>query len=878
MILGDRGKLYASLEVTADTSGLSQKDLQNTENFLSAYEEYLIRALEYQKNRPTSLTYKLVPSKGETEQEDACWVVLKRKKGMNDATFQKVKNDFFNAEHVLDGKSRRGDTRQQEIRILDIDPDQELLKLQKKPQHDVLTLPPQVYVIDKQVNAIRGLINNPNIAYLPILRLLQPREDDVQVLGKICPYGAEDIEWEILDSEEFSQNDAYGTRLQKEFVKNALSTQDFCILNGPPGSGKTEAICELILQAAKRGEKILLCASTHTAVDNVLAKLKGRDDITAVRISSRESKVDERLTDYHINHRRDTERKRIIQYLEAEYPEDLSDAQNYFLSAVKSDSDIATDIILKSANLVCGTTVGILYHPAIRQMHERIEPLYDLLIIDEASRATFQEWLVPALFAKRWVIVGDPLQLPPFVDTRQLAANIRHRIEAILQESADSLDYERMSRICTDTAFCMRFKGSVLIVAEDPGIRDLYKRQASSIGARTFNIDEIGRLPDEEEYGIILCSKRNLDAYLDRILLQIIHASGENLDESIHSSAKENFERHTKKDYSFENNLEMALAWRTERIFQLRHFDETDGGPYNTRKRYLREREKLLPHPDHVTFDKIRKSLDELGSIPLPSVIELFIEGYPGEISGGKNCLTAGLTKHDLEQRYHILEYQHRSHDEIIKYPREMIYRNKGRDCLKSTGEISKRRDQELRITKYRNRAVWVTYTEEQTPQEKTHYINANEVDHIIDHLKDIISELSRIPPPAHCESWNIAVITFYLNQRDLLIRRVKDELDVSGHSIFSLKGGRITLTVSTVDGFQGHEADVVFLSVVNTDKIGFLDSLNRLNVALTRARHQMAIFGRRSYFAGQNESPILRELAKKKNPYYMKYQSGGTS
>jgi senataxin len=50
-----------------------------------------------------------------------------------------------------------------------------------------------------------------------------------------------------------------------------------------------------------------------------------------------------------------------------------------------------------------------------------------------------------------------------------------------------------------------------------------------------------------------------------------------------------------------------------------------------------------------------------------------------------------------------------------------------------------------------------------------------------------------------------------------------------------------------TVDSFQGSEADIVFLSLVrsnNKNKIGFLDDPQRLNVALTRAKYKLLLFG----------------------------------
>lgn len=66
--------------------------------------------------------------------------------------------------------------------------------------------------------------------------------------------------------------DRGGTVEQRRFVEKALNTPNFMLLEGPPGSGKTTAICELILQMAEQGKRVLLCALTHMAVYNVLEK------------------------------------------------------------------------------------------------------------------------------------------------------------------------------------------------------------------------------------------------------------------------------------------------------------------------------------------------------------------------------------------------------------------------------------------------------------------------------------------------------------------------------------------------------------------------------------------------------------------------------
>ncbi|KAJ2354635.1 hypothetical protein GGF43_003148, partial [Coemansia sp. RSA 2618] len=82
-----------------------------------------------------------------------------------------------------------------------------------------------------------------------------------------------------------------------------------------------------------------------------------------------------------------------------------------------------------------------------------------------------------------------------------------------------------------------------------------------------------------------------------------------------------------------------------------------------------------------------------------------------------------------------------------------------------------------------------------------------------------------------------IAILTTYNGQRalirDVLNRRCADSLP----------------QVSTVDQFQGQQADFVLLSLVRTRSVGHIRDLRRLTVALSRARLGLYVFGRRSVF-----------------------------
>ena len=73
-----------------------------------------------------------------------------------------------------------------------------------------------------------------------------------------------------------------------------------------------------------------------------------------------------------------------------------------------------------------------------------------------------------------------------------------------------------------------------------------------------------------------------------------------------------------------------------------------------------------------------------------------------------------------------------------------------------------------------------------------------------------------------------------------------------------------VMLVVNSSDRFQGQEADIVFLSLRNGSRIGFLDSPSRMNVAITRARELRIIVGNHDYFSGDRcYDPMLKNLAK---------------
>ncbi len=71
---------------------------------------------------------------------------------------------------------------------------------------------------------------------------------------------------------------------QKDGIINSIKAEDFHLIIGPPGTGKTYVIEELIRQFIKRNQKLLVTAWTNLAVDNIIKRLSKKETKNLVRI------------------------------------------------------------------------------------------------------------------------------------------------------------------------------------------------------------------------------------------------------------------------------------------------------------------------------------------------------------------------------------------------------------------------------------------------------------------------------------------------------------------------------------------------------------------------------------------------------------------
>ncbi len=161
---------------------------------------------------------------------------------------------------------------------------------------------------------------------------------------------------------------------QDEAIRRAVTAEDYALIHGPPGTGKTYTLARLVQALVERGERVLVSAFTNRAVDNALAAIESRDCTDIVRLGT-ESGVREEFEEYRLDRAGD--------------PEQRADA-------------------LESASVVAATTASCGSRIARTQS-------FDVAVVDEAGQLTEPGTLAAAVLADRLVLVGDHEQLPPVV-------------------------------------------------------------------------------------------------------------------------------------------------------------------------------------------------------------------------------------------------------------------------------------------------------------------------------------------------------------------------------------------------------------------------------------------------------------------------------
>jgi len=238
---------------------------------------------------------------------------------------------------------------------------------------------------------------------------------------------------------------------QQQAVRFALSARDLAIIHGPPGTGKTTTVVEFIRQATARGETVLACAPSNTAVDNLLEKLvEAEQDVVRlghparVKQELQEHTLDA-LVEAHENSRwikellRDAEKlyQKAQRYTRArpargEKQELRRQAKQLKWEARTLEKRSIAEV-LTGAKVVCTTTT---IDDAI--LGDRF---FDWVVIDEACQCTESASWIPMLRGERILLAGDHCQLPPTVISKEAAAEgyVRSMMERLVETYGETI-------------------------------------------------------------------------------------------------------------------------------------------------------------------------------------------------------------------------------------------------------------------------------------------------------------------------------------------------------------------------------------------------------------------------------------------------------
>jgi ATP-dependent RNA/DNA helicase IGHMBP2 len=263
----------------------------------------------------------------------------------------------------------------------------------------------------------------------------------------ITPY--EEEFYDILHDTTLNQS-------QQEAIIYCLQSRDVAVIHGPPGTGKTHTIARYIQAKLKRQQqqqktRILVCAPSNVAVDNILQRVatvlsKSQSDMKLLLRIGPSAKLDPAVIHWSLD----------AVLSRSDYGPVLQDARNelhdkllllgggggntnkslpwssrkrdisQLRKEIKSRERRAVGDIIKNTDVVFTTTIGAGQLSKLLPTNNKKQEFFDVLIIDEAAQGTMASMFVPLQFLHPQdgvlILAGDHLQLGPTVVSEEAIA------------------------------------------------------------------------------------------------------------------------------------------------------------------------------------------------------------------------------------------------------------------------------------------------------------------------------------------------------------------------------------------------------------------------------------------------------------------------
>ncbi|KAI4723758.1 DNA helicase [Aureobasidium sp. EXF-10728] len=270
----------------------------------------------------------------------------------------------------------------------------------------------RMLLADRSMNqTMTKLLKMPESEHSTLMRVLFGQSSAVTVQPADM---AKDLEW--MDP---SLNDS-----QKEAIKFALASSEVALIHGPPGTGKTHTLIELIRQCLKQGLRLLVCGPSNISVDNIVERLSPHK-VPMVRLGH-----PARLLPGVLNHSLDiltrtSDAAALVRDIRNEM-----DAKQASIRKTRNGRErkaiygeikelrkdyrqreaSCVDSLVRESKVVLATLHGS------GGFHLKNQE-FDVVVVDEASQALEAQCWVPLLSsgASKLILAGDHLQLPPTI-------------------------------------------------------------------------------------------------------------------------------------------------------------------------------------------------------------------------------------------------------------------------------------------------------------------------------------------------------------------------------------------------------------------------------------------------------------------------------
>jgi len=168
-------------------------------------------------------------------------------------------------------------------------------------------------------------------------------------------------------------------------VESIVTAEDYTLVLGLPGAGKTATLVAAVKALRAQGKSVLITSHTHSAIDNILARLPEVGITEFMRIG--------------------------------ETPKVAPAVREYMLGSDRWHYSVTADLHkISEKALVVGATCYAMGQPYFQRKE------YDVVLVDESGQITFPAIIPPLIMAKKFVLVGDHHQLPPLVVSKAAEA------------------------------------------------------------------------------------------------------------------------------------------------------------------------------------------------------------------------------------------------------------------------------------------------------------------------------------------------------------------------------------------------------------------------------------------------------------------------